>query len=66
MNDYELAPVPAGDVSGKVWSTLNTTQQAGVYPKSSLGFATYHVSSAHYAMRVQPVRHYIGTLRPKC
>ena len=39
MNDHELAP--RGDVRGKVWSTLITTQQAGVYPKSSLGFAVY-------------------------
>ena len=32
---------PAGDVSGKVWSTLITTQQERIYPKSSFGFATY-------------------------
>ena len=31
---------PASDASGKVWSTLLTTQQEGIYPKSSLGFAT--------------------------
>ena len=24
---------PAGDVSGKVWSTLITTQQEGIYPQ---------------------------------
>jgi len=41
-------PLPAflmGDVSRKVWSTLITTQQGGIYPKSSLGFAIYHASS---------------------
>ena len=48
-NDHELAPpLPPflrGDLSGKVWSTIITTQQEGIYPKSSLGFATYRVSS---------------------
>ena len=34
-----------GDVSGKVWFTLITTNQAGIYLKSSLGFATYRASS---------------------
>ena len=41
--DHKLAlPLPAfavGDVSGKVWSTLISTQQGGIYPQSSLGFA---------------------------
>ena len=46
-----------GDVSGKVWSTLITTQQAGIYPRTSLGFAIYRVSSPapiywHFALRV--------------
>ena len=31
---------PAGDASGKVCSTLITTQLEGIYPKSSLGFTT--------------------------
>ena len=48
-SDHELAPplpaFPAGDVNGKVWSTLITTQQTGVHPKSSLGFAIYCVNS---------------------
>ena len=43
MINHKLAPplpaFPVGDVSGKVWSTLITTQQGGIYPKSSLGFA---------------------------
>ena len=49
---------PVGDVSGKVWSTLITDQQEGIYPQSSLGFATYmrensHANIlAHRAMRV--------------
>ena len=47
--DRELAPplpaFPVGDLSGKVWSTLITTQPGGIYPKSSLGFAIYCVSS---------------------
>ena len=47
MNDYELAlPLPTfpmGYVSGKVWSTFITTQQAGIYQKSSLAFAIYLV-----------------------
>lgn len=36
-----------GDISGKVLFTLITTQQAGICPKSLLGFATYmyHVNS---------------------
>ena len=38
-----LPAFPAGDVSGKVWSTLITTQQAEIYPKSLLGFAIYLV-----------------------
>jgi len=37
--DHELAPLlPAfhvGDVSGKVWPTLITTQQVGIYLKIS-------------------------------
>ena len=41
--EHELAPpLPAfavGDVSGKVWSTLISTQQGGIYPQASLGFA---------------------------
>jgi len=49
MIGHELAPpfsaFPMGDVSGKVWSTLITTLQGGIYPKSSLGFAIYGVSS---------------------
>ena len=28
--------LPVSDVSGKVWSTLITTQQEGIYPKGSL------------------------------
>ena len=48
VNDHELAPplpaFPVGDVRGKVWSTPITTQHAGIYPKSSLGFTTYRVS----------------------
>ena len=36
---------PVGDVSGKVWSTLITTQQEGIYPKSLLGFANCYVNS---------------------
>ena len=48
-NHHELAPplpaFPVGDVSGKVWSTLITTQQAGIYPRTSLGFAIYRLSS---------------------
>ena len=47
MNHYELAPPlpasPLGDVSGKVWPTLITTQQAEIYPKSSLGYIIYLV-----------------------
>ena len=43
MIDHELAPplpgFPVGDVSEKVWSTLITAQQAGIYPKSLFGFA---------------------------
>jgi len=42
MIDHELAPpLPAfavGDVSGKVRSTLISTQQGGIYPQSSFGF----------------------------
>ena len=30
-----------GDISGKVWSTLISTQQGGIYPKSSLGFLLF-------------------------
>ena len=46
-----------GDVSGKVWSTLITTQQAGIYPRTSLGFAIYRISSPapiywRFALRV--------------
>jgi len=44
MIDHELAlPLPAfavGDVSRKVWSTLISTQQGGIYPQSSLSFVT--------------------------
>ena len=75
-NDHELAPpLPPslrGDLSGKVWSTLITTQQAGIYPKSSLGFATYCVNSPapiywHIALRVYtPCANNIGASRPKC
>ena len=47
--EHELAPpLPAfavGDVSGKVWSTLISTQQGGIYPQTSLGFAIQRVSS---------------------
>ena len=47
--DHELAlPLPAfpgGDVSGKVWPTLITTQQVGIYLKVLLGFTTYHANS---------------------
>ena len=32
---------PAGNVSGKVWPTLITTQQVGIYPKSSLAWLHY-------------------------
>ena len=43
--DHKLAPpipvLPAGDIGEKRWSTLITIQQAGLYPKSLLGFATY-------------------------
>ena len=40
-----------GDVSGKVWSTLISTQQGGIYP---LGFAIQHASSPapHFALCV--------------
>ena len=40
-----LPAFPAGDVSGKVWPTLITTQQVGIYLKILLGFAAYHASS---------------------
>ena len=48
-----------GDVSGKVRSTLITTQQAGIYSRTSLGFAIYRVSSPapiywRFAVRVYP------------
>ena len=36
---------PAGGVSRKLWFTLITTQQEGIYPKNSLRFVTYHVNS---------------------
>ena len=51
VGDHKLAPplpaISTGDVSGKVRSTLITTQQAGIYPKSLLGFAIYLVSLLH-------------------
>ena len=34
-----------GDVSGKAWPMLVTTQPVGVYPKILLGFSTYSMSS---------------------
>ena len=40
-----LTAFPMGDISGKVWSTLITTQQVGIYPKSSFDFAIYGTSS---------------------
>ena len=45
------------DISGKVRSTLITTQQEGIYPKSSLDFAIYGTSSPmaiywYFALRV--------------
>ena len=49
--DHELAPpLPAfsvGDVSGKVWSTLITTQQAEIYPQKLTWYRYLprHVSS---------------------
>ena len=39
------APSRLCDVSGKVWPTLVTTQQVGIYPKILLSFATYCMSS---------------------
>ena len=73
MNNHQLAPPllasSAGDVSGKVQSTLITTNQADINPKSSLGFATYRVCAnilAHRATHVQPVRQYIGASHCKC
>ena len=48
-----------GDVSGKVWSTLITTQQEGTCPKSSLGFAAYTRKLYHaniLALRVLSVK----------
>ena len=55
-----------GNASGKVWSTLITTQQGGICPKRSLGFAIYGASSptpiyCHFALQVySPMRQYIG------
>jgi len=44
MIDHALAPplpaFPGDDVSGKVWPTLITTQQVGIYLKILLGFAS--------------------------
>ena len=58
---HKLAPpLPAfavGDVCGKAWSTLISTQQGAIHPQTSLGFAIQRVTR-----RVLP-RQYIGTSR---
>ena len=53
---------PADDVSGKVWSTLISTQQAGIYPQK-LAWLHYVPCKlfganilAHCTTCVQPVR----------
>ena len=38
-------PLPMGDVSGRVWPTLITSQQVGIYIKILFGFAACCVSS---------------------
>ena len=49
--DHKLAPpipvLPMGDIGEKRWCTLITTQQAGFYPKSLLGFAIHDVGYVH-------------------
>ena len=50
-----LSAFPMGDVSGKMWSTRITIQQAGIYPKRLLGFTIYLASS--------PANIRIGALR---
>ena len=75
MNDHELAPpsaFPTGDISGKVWATLITTQQKGIYPQK-LTWLHYlpckfsHANIvAHCTLRAQPVHQYIGALYLKC
>ena len=62
-----LIPFPRGDVSGKVWPTLISTQQAGIYPKSSLGFAIYlvrlyDVSGHRRVQRVKAMLTYVRWL----
>ena len=48
-------PVHVGDVSGKVWSTLITTQQKGIYPPKTCRSKTAKL-----------LRQYIGASRYAC
>ena len=57
--DHKLAPpipvLPVGDIGEKRWCTLITTQQAGLYPKSLLGFAIYDVGYVHQCKMNTPI-----------